>query len=80
MLHLNVQDVFYHWHMAMLKLQVLSLCSSYPHEFSGGQRQRILLARALYSKPKILFLDEATSHVDTGVEKALNMNIKEMNS
>jgi ATP-binding cassette subfamily B protein RaxB len=43
---------------------------------SGGQRQRILLARALYRKPKILFMDEATSNLDTRLESIVNDAIK----
>ncbi|MEG0635955.1 MAG: peptidase domain-containing ABC transporter [Pseudomonas sp.] len=46
---------------------------------SGGQTQRILLARAFYRKPKVLVLDEATSHLDIDLERRVNQNIKSMN-
>ncbi len=39
---------------------------------SGGQKQRVLIARALYRRPAILFLDEATSHLDVEREGAVN--------
>lgn len=45
---------------------------------SGGQRQRILIARALYRQPKILFMDEATSHLDEPTEKKITDNIKQL--
>ncbi len=46
---------------------------------SGGQKQRVLLARALYAEPQILFLDEATSHLDVRLEKSVSESIQQLN-
>lgn len=45
---------------------------------SGGQKQRVLLARALYKKPDILILDEATSHLDMACERQVNEAVRRL--
>lgn len=45
---------------------------------SAGQKQRILIARALYSQPKILLLDEATSALDLNTEEKINKNLAKL--
>ena len=46
---------------------------------SDGQVQRLTLARALYRRPRILFLDEATSHLDVTTERKVLGNIAALN-
>lgn len=55
-----------------------SLIGDMGSSLSGGQKQRVILARALYRKPRILFLDEATSHLDVECERLVNQAIRQL--
>ncbi len=61
-----------------MPMKYSSLVGDMGSTLSGGQTQRIFLARAFYSEPTILVLDEATSHLDTEKEQQINSNIRSL--
>lgn len=67
-----------HDDIMLMPMAYNSLVGDMGSSLSGGQIQRVLLARALYRRPEILILDEATSHLDVTRESAINHAIGNM--
>ena len=67
-----------HDEIAAMPMGYQTLVGDMGSSLSGGQKQRVLLARALYRRPKLLVLDEATSHLDVAKERAVNALVKRM--
>ena len=59
-------------------MQYDSLIGDMGTALSQGQQQRILIARAIYSQPQILFLDEGTAFLDSETEKKVFKSIKSL--
>jgi ATP-binding cassette subfamily B protein RaxB len=84
--HIDMDQVWWALEAAALKEEILSMpmkAESFVGDMggalSGGQKQRLLLARCLYKKPRLVFLDEATSHLDAANEAIINTALKAMN-
>lgn len=82
---IDMQRAVYCAHLACIHEEIMAtnmhyntLTGDMGTSLSSGQRQRIILARALYKQPAILFMDEATSHLDIDNEKAINSHIKKL--
>ena len=81
----EVQQVMYCAELAAVHQDIVAMPMGYNtligdmgSALSGGQKQRLLLARALYHKPRVLVLDEATSHLDLLLEARVNQAIRQL--
>ena len=59
-----------------MPMQYNTIVGSLGVALSGGQKQRVLLARALYRKPQVLFLDEAFDQLDLAREREITERLK----
>jgi ABC-type multidrug transport system fused ATPase/permease subunit len=85
----ELQDSDFRIHEALEKAQLLelinhenqnidSIVGESGNSLSGGQKQRLGIARALFTNPKLLFMDAATSALDGQTENNISTSIRSL--
>ncbi len=80
LIHESARLACIHNDVAAMPMGYGSLIGDMGSVLSAGQRQRILLARALYTQPDILLLDEATANLDPYTERAIVETISSLSA
>ena len=67
-----------HQVVTQMPMQYQTLIGDLGNSLSAGQQQRLMIARAFYREPRLIVMDEATSHLDVISEKVINRSIRRM--
>nr|MDA8324111.1 ATP-binding cassette domain-containing protein [Actinomycetota bacterium] len=66
--------------IAAMPMGMHTVVSEGSSTLSGGQRQRIMIARALVSRPRMIFFDEATSALDNPAQQVIAESTRRLNA
>ncbi len=71
-------DIEHRVHELTELLRIDELLGRYPAELSGGQQQRVAIARTLAPRPKVLFMDEPLSNLDSKLRIEMRTELKRL--
>ena len=71
-------DINHRVHELTELLRIDELLGRYPAELSGGQQQRVAIARTLAPRPKVLFMDEPLSNLDSKLRIEMRTELKRL--